>query len=234
MRAIILAGGQGTRLKPYTTVFPKPLMPVGEVPILEILIRQLVKHGVDRVTITVGYLAKLIEVYFGDGSQFGIKIDYSRERAPLGTMGPVKLIRDLPENFLILNGDILTDLSFSKFFKNHCENKNIFSISSFRRVIETNLGVLETNKKSELIGFREKPKIPFDVSMGIYAMHRQILEEIPPDKAFGFDELMCKLVSQGRTPHVYLHEGIWLDIGRSDDYEQAQVVIRDFKGSLFA
>src|SRR3989338_8193901 len=135
MRAIILAGGKGTRLKPYTTVFPKPLMPVDGVPILEILVRQLTKQGVTHITMTLGHLAKLIEVYFGDGAAFGVKIDYSHEPFPLGTMGPLKLIKELPENFLVLNGDILTDLSFSNFFNTHCDARNLFSISAYRREI---------------------------------------------------------------------------------------------------
>src|SRR3989338_2821903 len=232
MRAIILAGGKGTRLKPYTTVFPKPLMPVDGVPILEILVRQLTKQGVTHITMTLGHLAKLIEVYFGNGSSFGVKIDYSHEPFPLGTMGPLKRIKELPENFLVLNGDILTDLSFSKFFKNHCDGKNLFSISSYKREVDSDFGVLETNGNSELTGFKEKPKITFQVSMGIYAMRREIVELIPENHAFGFDELMHKMLSFRKTPHVYQHNGFWLDIGRPDDYEQAQILIGDFKKDI--
>lgn len=233
MRVVILAGGRGTRLKPYTTVFPKPLMPVDGVPILEILIRQLVKQGATHITMTLGHLAKLIEVYFGNGATFGIKIDYSHEPFPLGTMGPLKLIKNLPENFLVLNGDILTDLSFSRFFGNHCEGKNPFSISSYRREINSDFGVLETNGKSELVNFREKPKVPFQVSMGIYAMRREVVELIPDNRSFGFDELMLKLLSLGKAPHIYPHNGFWLDIGRPEDFEQAQVVVGDLKKNLF-
>jgi NDP-sugar pyrophosphorylase family protein len=195
--------------------------------------RQLIKHGADHVTITVGHLAKLIEAYFGNGSQFGVQIDYSHEPSPLGTMGPLKLIKNLPENFLVLNGDVLTDLSFSEFFKKHCENKHPFSISSYKREINSDFGVLEINEKYQLVGFREKPKIPFEVSMGIYAMNYAVLEEIPPNKPFGFDELMLYFLAQGKIPHVYNHSGFWLDIGRPEDYEQAQLVINDLKGDLF-
>lgn len=222
MRVVILAGGKGSRLRPYTTVFPKPLMPVGDKPILEILLRQLVSHGANHATIAVGYLANLIKVYFGDGSQFGLKIDYSLEEKPLGTMGPLRLIEDLPENFLVMNGDVLTDLNFSEFFRAHCEGRHIFSISSYRREVDSDFGVLETNSSGSLIGFREKPKFPLEVSMGVYAMSRRALEVVPDGVPFGFDELMLKLLELKTHPQVFPHKGEWLDIGRADDYESAQ------------
>lgn len=232
MRAIILAGGKGTRLKPYTSVFPKPLMPVGGLPILEILIRQLVRHGVDHVTLTVGHLAKLIEVYFGDGSQFGVRIDYSHETKPLGTMGPLKLVKDLPENFLVMNGDVLSDVDFARFFADHCRSKALFSISSYGREINSDFGVLEVDESGRLHGFKEKPCIPFVVSMGVYALNRDVLSRIPADRAFGFDELMLALLQEKNWPRVVPHGGFWLDIGRADDYEQAQASFPDWKGKI--
>lgn len=233
MRAVILAGGKGTRLKPYTTVLPKPLMPVGGVPMLEILIRQLALHGCTHVTITLGYLGKLIRMYFSDGEQFGLKIDYSEEPRPLGTMGPLKLIPDLPEDFLVLNGDVLTDLSFSEFFRKHRESHSLFSISSYKREIDSDFGVLEVNAGGRLVGFKEKPKIPFEVSMGVYAANRAILEDIPVDKPFGFDNLMLQLLSHGRSPNVFTHSGLWLDIGRSDDFERAQDAFERLHKTVF-
>lgn len=233
MRAIILAGGKGTRLRPYTTVFPKPLMPVGTVPILEILIRQLVRQGFDHITITVGHMAKLIEVYCGDGSQWGTRIDYSHETTPLGTMGPLKMVPDLPENFLVLNGDVLTDLPFADFFKRHCESNNSFSISSYHRIVESDFGVLETGGSGKLEGFKEKPRIPFEVSMGVYTVHRSVVEMIPAGRGFGFDDLMLALLKNGHRPNVYRHSGVWLDIGRPDDYERAQAVGQDLLSELF-
>ncbi len=230
MRAIILAGGKGTRLRPYTTVFPKPLMPVGDRPILEVLIRQLAEHGVDHVTIAVGYLANLIKVYFGNGSQFGLKIDYSIEDKPLGTMGPLRLIDDLPENFLVLNGDVLTDLSYSNFFRSHCAGEHVFSVSSFRRELSSDFGVLKTDRDGTLVGFQEKPKFSLEVSMGVYAMHRRALNVIPIDVPFGFDQLMLKLIEQDQKPHVFAHDGEWLDIGRPEDYDLAQVKFGDVGG----
>jgi NDP-mannose synthase len=228
MRAVILAGGKGTRLKPYTTAFPKPLMPVSGMPILEILIKQLVRDGADHITIAVGYLANLIQVYFGNGERLGVKIDYSHETTPLGTMGPLHLISNLPENFLVLNGDILTDLSFSAFFKAHCEEKSVYTISSYEREINSDFGVLETNQDRKLIGFKEKPKIKFEVSMGIYAANRSILNLIPKETPFGFDQLMLALLEKNLHPLVRKHEGKWLDIGRPDDYESAQTLAEEF------
>ena len=128
-RAIILAGGRGTRLKPYTTVLPKPLMPIGDYPILEVIVRQLTQSGFKRITMAVNHQAELIKAYFGNGTKWDIDIDYSIEDIPMGTMGPLKLIRDLPDNFLVMNGDILTDLDFNKFYEEHILDNSLFSIS---------------------------------------------------------------------------------------------------------
>ncbi|MBI1859632.1 MAG: nucleotidyltransferase family protein [Deltaproteobacteria bacterium] len=232
MRAVILAGGLGTRLRPYTTVLPKPLMPIGDTPILEVLVRQLARHKICELTVTLGHLGKLIRTYFGDGSHLGVRIDYSMESQPLGTMGPLKLIPDLPEDFLVLNGDILTDLSFSDFFRKHRESGAGFTISSFPREVETNLGVLETNETGQLVGFREKPKLPFEASMGIYALKRSVVDDIPAGRPFGFDDLMLQLIQYGKFPNVIRHEGFWLDVGRHEDFERAQVYFTDLKSSL--
>ena len=127
-RAIILAGGKGTRLKPYSIALPKPLVPVGETPILEIIIKQLISYGFDHITLAVNHMADIIEAFFGDGAKWNIKIDYSLEETPLSTMGPLTLIDNLPDNFLIMNGDILTDLDFNRLYKNHVDNGNTFTI----------------------------------------------------------------------------------------------------------
>ncbi len=225
MRVVILAGGKGTRLRPYTTVLPKPLMPVGDMPILEILIRQLVDSGATHVTIAVGYLANLIQAFFGDGQRFGIQIDYSFEEMPLGTMGPLRLIKNLPENFLVMNGDVLTDLDFGRFFEQHRKDQNIYTISSYRRQVHSDFGVLHVNDKGLLTGFEEKPKYDLEVSMGVYAMNRAVLDAIPAGIPFGFDHLMLKLIEQNRLPRVVCHDGQWLDIGRAEDYDKAQDLI---------
>jgi NDP-sugar pyrophosphorylase family protein len=220
-RAIILAGGKGTRLKPYTISMPKPLVPVGDLPILEIIIRQLSYYGFNAITITVNHMADLIIAFFGDGSKWGVSIDYSLEDKPLSTMGPLKLISNLPDDFLILNGDVLTDLNFSDFFEYHCTNENIFTISSYQREQKSEYGVLEVNNEYKLFGFKEKPTIWYDVSMGIYAANKQILDMIPENTVYGFDHLMLNLIEQKNYASVKNHSGYWLDIGRPDDYEIA-------------
>jgi NDP-mannose synthase len=220
-RAVILAGGKGTRLKPYTAIFPKPLVPVGEQPILEIIIKQLIKHGFNHITITVNHLAELIETFFGDGSKWNIKIDYSLEDKPLSTMGPLKLIKDLPKNFLIMNGDVLTDLDYDIFYNDHIEENSLFTISSFQRIQKIDYGVLNTKSGRTLLSFDEKPTIPFEVSMGIYMANVRILDHIPDDIAFGFDHLMHKMIDEKEYPVVKLHKGYWLDIGRPSDYDKA-------------
>jgi NDP-sugar pyrophosphorylase family protein len=220
-RAIILAGGKGTRLKPYTISLPKPLVPIGDVPILEIIIRQLKKAGFNHVTLTVNHMADIIKAYFGDGSKWGIKIDYSLELKPLSTMGPLTLIPDLPEEFLVMNGDILTDLNFDEFYHAHISNKSNFTIASFLRKDKVEYGVLIRNENAELIQFQEKPENDYLVSMGIYMMNRNNLEFIPHDTFFGFDHLMNVLIEKKHYPKIYEFNGNWLDIGRPDDYEKA-------------
>ena len=194
-RAIILAGGMGTRLKPFSIALPKPLVPVGETPILEIIIKQLVSYGYNHITLAVNHMADIIKAFFGDGSKYGITIDYSLESKPLSTMGPLTLIKDLPENFLIMNGDILTDLDFGLFYDNHIKGENIFSISSYKRKQINEYGVLKINQKSYLTGFLEKPTTEFIVSMGIYMARKEILKYIPFNTMYGFDNLMSDLLN---------------------------------------
>ncbi len=220
-RAVILAGGKGTRLRPYTVVLPKPLMPIGDYPILEVIIRQLVKNGFNRITMAVNHQADLIQTFFGDGSKWGISIDYSLEDKPLSTMAPLKLIDDLPDNFLVMNGDILTDLNYSEFFDNHVQNNNIFTISAYQREIKSEFGVLELNDNNTLIGFQEKPTQKYNVSMGIYMVSKRVVEYIPENIFYGFDHLMLDLMKNKKEPKVNKFSGYWLDIGRPDDYELA-------------
>ncbi|WP_419177026.1 nucleotidyltransferase family protein [Desulfosediminicola sp.] len=220
-RAVILAGGKGTRLRPYTVVLPKPLMPVGDYSILEVIIRQLLSNGFNRITLAVNHQAEIIKAFFGDGSKWGISIDYSLELTPLGTMGPLKLIPDLPEDFLVLNGDILTDLDFARFFEQHVESGNLFTISSYLRVQNIDYGVLETDQDNRLVGFQEKPNNTYQVSMGIYMVNRKVLSHIADEQTYGFDNLMHDLMRSSLPIHVERFSGYWLDIGRPDDYMQA-------------
>ncbi|NNF02492.1 MAG: NTP transferase domain-containing protein [Bacteroidia bacterium] len=220
-RAIILAGGKGTRLRPYTVVLPKPLMPVGDYPILEVIIKQLIHDGFGHITMAVNHQADIIKAFFGNGDKWGIKIDYSLEDKPLSTMGPLKLIPDLPDNFLIMNGDVLTDLSFGGLFDEHVKEGNVFTISSFEREQVSEYGVLEVDDHRFLYGFKEKPKQKFQVSMGVYIANKKILDYIPSGEAYGFDHLMLDLIKAGNPARVKKHTSYWLDIGRPDDYMQA-------------
>jgi len=220
-RAIILAGGKGTRLYPYTWILPKPLMPIGEMPILEVIIKQLVDNGFDHITLAVNHMAEIIKAFFGDGTKWGIKIDYSLEDKPLSTMAPVKLIKDLPDNFLIMNGDVLTDLDFSDLYNYHTQRQNIFTISSYSRSQLNDYGVLEVGEDRKLFGFREKPTTHFEVSMGVYMASKQIFDVIPVNTFYGFDHLMLDLIKRNSPASVKVHNGYWLDIGRPDDYHIA-------------
>jgi NDP-sugar pyrophosphorylase family protein len=221
-RAVILAGGKGQRLRPYTVVLPKPLMPIGEYPILEVVIRQLVSQGFDHITLALNHQADIIKSFFGDGSRWNIKIDYSLETKPLSTMGPLHLINDLPENFLIMNGDILSDINYGELYDYHVRENKIFTISSYARESVIDYGVLDTNKEDRILtGFREKPRYSFEVSMGVYIANYKILEHIPKGQAFGFDNLMLSLLEEKQPVNVRKYEGIWLDIGRPDDYMKA-------------
>lgn len=220
-RVVILAGGRGTRLRPYTVVLPKPLVPIGDYPILEIVVRQLVTHGFDHITIAVNHQADLIKAFFGDGSKWRALIDYSVEDRPLGTMGPLKLIHELPAHFLVMNGDILTDLNYSAFFNDHAEKDRLFTISSYQREQRIDYGVLRTDIDGKLQGFQEKPTSSYEVSMGIYMVSRAILEYIPDGVPYGFDDLMLALLKTKQTVNVKMFDGYWLDIGRPEDYVKA-------------
>lgn len=227
--AVILAGGKGTRLRPYTVALPKPLVPVGDKPILEIIIIRLSKQGFGRIIITVNHQADIIMAYFGNGIKWGVEIEYSLEDKPLGTMGPLQLLKNLPDDFLVMNGDVLTDINYASFFDQHIASKKIFTISSYRRVQKSDYGILEVEDNS-LTGFNEKPEMHFVVSMGIYAVSKSVLEYIPQDQYFGFDALMLKLLQNNIKIGVIEHTGYWMDIGRPDDYQQA---VEDIESKKF-
>jgi NDP-mannose synthase len=220
-RAVILAGGRGTRLRPYTVVLPKPLMPIGEFPILEVIVRQLARAGFDHVTMAVNQQAELIKAFFQDGAKWGMRIDYSLEDKPLGTMGPLRLIGDLPAQFLVMNGDVLTDLDFARLYDDHAASGAIFTISSSAREEIIDYGVLETDANARLTGFREKPRSRYEVSMGVYMLSARVLDYIPPDRLYGFDHLMLDLIAAKERVIVRRFDGYWLDIGRPDDYARA-------------
>ena len=222
MKAVILAGGKGTRLKPYTTLLPKPLVPVGEKAILQILLERLIKCGVDEVFICVNHMADIIKAFFGDGEKFGIKIRYSHEEKPLSTVAPIKLIEGLPDDFLVMNGDLLTDLDFTDLYRFHQEKQSLLTVAAYHRKTKIDFGVIEVDDQSLTAkAFREKPEYDFHVSMGVYAMKKEILEMVPYNEPFGFDNLMYTMLEKNKPVSIYNYEGYWLDIGRPDDYEKA-------------
>jgi len=233
MRAVILAGGKGTRLRPYTTIFPKPLVPIGgEMPILEVVIRQLARRGFKHITIAVNHMANLIMAFFGDGARWNVHIDYSLEEKPLSTIGPLTLIHDLPENFLVMNGDILCDIDYSNFFNYHVNSQNDVTVAVYKRDVKIDFGVLDMNSDNMITEFIEKPSYSFNVSMGIYCLNRRIVEQLPLGEPYGFDNLMLDGIQQKMKIAAMPFHGFWLDIGRPDDYDAANENYEDLKGKL--
>lgn len=224
-RAVILAGGKGSRLGPYTTVLPKPLLPVGDRAILDVVAHQLRDLGFTDLTLAVGYLAHLVRAVMGDGSNWGVNIDYQEESEPLGTVGPLADIEGLDDSFLVMNGDVLTTLDYSEFMDLHRESGNILTIASHRRVVRTDYGVLhldgQAGQTRVVTGFQEKPEIPYVVSMGVYVLEPSALEYIEAGKYLDLPDLVLRLIEAGEQVGSYLFEGYWLDIGRHEDYERA-------------
>lgn len=223
MKAIILAGGKGTRLKPYTTAFPKPLVPIGEYPVVEILIRQLVAQGINDITLTVGYLAELLKAYFLQRPSLTkrLKLTYVSEEKPTGTAGSLTLVPDLKETFIVMNGDVLTTLKFQHLIAHHREQRAGLTIAMHKKHVDINLGVLVADEEGRITDYREKPKLEYLVSMGIYVYEPRVLQYIEPGSYLDFPDLVLKLIGKGERVIGYHSEDIWLDIGRREDYENA-------------
>lgn len=221
MRAVILAGGKGTRLAPYTTVLPKPLMPIGEVPIVEVVLHQLKAAGIDRVTMLAGHLAHLLRAFFNDGGRLGLRIDYVVEPEPLGTIGPLTLIEDLDGTFLLMNGDVLTDLDYRKLIGAHRETGGIATIATYVRDVDIDFGIVETDEAGRLTEYIEKPTLQYRVSMGIYMLDPRILRCLKKGVRLDFPDLIKILIANGEKVVSYPFSGYWRDIGRHDDYDQA-------------
>ncbi len=221
MRAVILAGGRGARLQPFTTVLPKPLMPIGDLPILEVLIRQLVRAGICDIVLAVGYLSSLIEAVIGDGERLGARIQYSREQQPLGTAGPLSLVSDLGDSFLVMNGDLLTTLDFQALIQFHQQRAATATLATFRKQYTIDLGVLTVEGQDSVVGYTEKPSLELVVSTGIYVFEREVLAELIPGERLDLPDLIRALIARDRPVSAYPFDGIWLDIGRHDDYQQA-------------
>jgi NDP-sugar pyrophosphorylase family protein len=222
VRAVILAGGRGARLQPLTAVFPKPLVPLGNKPILEILLRRLVTFGLTEVTLCTGYLSELLMAVFGDGSKLGVKIRYSREESPLGTAGALAMVDDLTDPFLVLNGDLLTTLEFNRMLEYHEAHQADITVGTFQRDVRIDLGVIESDEQGRFVGYREKPTYHFEVSMGVNVLRRRVTERIEPNKPLDMPDLIAGVHASGGKVCCYREDCYWLDIGRMDDYALAQ------------
>jgi NDP-sugar pyrophosphorylase family protein len=232
MKAIVLAGGKGTRLRPYTTVIPKPLVPIGEKAVLEILLGRLKKAGAKEVILCVNHFAELIKAFFGDGSKYGIKIQYSLEEKPLSTVAPIKLISNLPDNFLVMNGDLLTDLKFKELFAYHLKRKTLLTVATYKRKVKIDFGVITIDDETKsATKFSEKPEYDYEVSMGVYVFNKKVLDFVPKNQQFGFDDLMLELLEKKKEIAIFQYNGFWLDIGRPEDYDKAnesyQEIVRE-------
>ena len=223
MKTVILAGGRGTRLAPYTSVLPKPLMPVGEKAILEILIERLAAAGIKEITLSVGYLAHLIRAVVDNGptTHTSIRFEYVTEEEPLGTAAPLRLVDGLDDTFLVMNGDILTELDFTDLMAFHRGRGHALTIAAHVRRTPLDYGVLELDDVDEVRGFREKPEVTSIVSMGIYVMEPEVLELIPVGRAFDFPDLVQALLAAGKSVGAYRFSGYWRDLGRHEDYVAA-------------
>jgi NDP-sugar pyrophosphorylase family protein len=224
-RAVILAGGKGSRLGPYTTVLPKPLLPIGDRAILDVVMRQLAAAGFERVTLAVGYLSHLVTAVMGDGSRHGLAIDYFEEEEPLGTVGALASIDHLDEPFLVMNGDVLTSLDYGDLMRAHAGSGNLLTIASHRRVVKIDYGVLHHGDRAgdthRIVAFEEKPELRYVVSMGVYGFHPGALGYVKPGAYLDLPELVQRLLDAGEPIGSYLFDGFWLDIGRHEDYERA-------------
>ncbi|MCS1350157.1 sugar phosphate nucleotidyltransferase [Mechercharimyces sp. CAU 1602] len=233
MDAVIMTGGKGTRLAPYTKVLPKGLLPIGDYPILEILIRQLRMYGFTRITMCCGYLASLVQTYFQDGEHWGVSIRYHTEQRPLGTAGPLKELMHLTSPFLLLNCDVLTNLDFRAFRNHHVEQGNIFTVASQEQQVPIHLGVLET-KGNLVTGFKEKPNQSARVSMGIYMMNPELLSYIPDCTFYDIPDLIQDVLKKEKPVHQYPSQAFWLDIGRPEDLYAANRLYPKIEDDLFS
>jgi NDP-mannose synthase len=221
MTAIILAGGKGTRLKPFTMTIPKPLLPLGDVPVLEIVIKQLAAAGFTRIVLCLGHMAPLFSAVIGDGSKWGVRIDTVLEEEPLGTAGALRLIKDPGENFLVMNGDLLTTIDFAALTDFHRANKSLGTIAINKRNVFIDYGVVVSDKSDRLTKYREKPTIHYAVSMGIYILSKKALRLIPRKGRFDMPQLMLAIKQKHNAVFCYKTDCYWQDIGRFDDYQAA-------------
>lgn len=224
VRAVILAGGRGTRLRPFTASFPKPLVPLGDTPVLEVLLLRLIEFGITDVTLTLGHLSELVKAYFTHRKSLTdkLQISYVVEDTPTGTAGSLALVPDLNDTFLVMNGDLLTDINFDNLLEFHKAQKSLLTIATHRRHVKIDLGVLEIDENSSILDYHEKPEKTYDVSMGIYVYEPEVLNYIKSGEYLDFPTLVLRLIAAGHRVSAYRAECNWLDIGRPDDYAKAQ------------
>ena len=224
LASIILAGGKGVRLQPFTINFPKPLVPLGDIPIVEVLIRRLIEYGLTDVTLTLGHLAGLIRAYFLNHQKLSrlVRLQFVEEEQPTGTAGSLSLVQGIKNTFLAMNGDLLTDLNFDDLVSFHREQNATLTIAVHRRRVKLDFGVLKIGQDYRVLDYLEKPQYEHDVSMGVYVYEPGVLRFIQPGKYLDFPDLVLKLVDAGEKVCAFPYEGLWLDIGRPSDYAKAQ------------
>ncbi len=223
MRAVILAGGRGTRLAPYTNVVPKPLLPVGDKSILEIVCRQLVDAGFTRITLSLGYMREYFKIFLAQNRDLRqlVEIDYIEEDNPTGTAGSLSQIPDLDGTFLVMNGDILTDLNYRELIRHHQESQAYVTIAAHSKLVKIDLGILEMNELQEVVGYIEKPTMTYPVSMGIYVYDSRTLDFIIPGEYLDFPTLILKLIAANKKVTGFQNSASWLDLGRFEDFQEA-------------
>jgi len=223
MKVVILAGGLGTRLRPLTFSIPKPLLPVGETPILEIILSKLKSQGLTDIIMAVGYKSELIKTYFGDGSKFGVDIKYLEEDKPLGTAGPLRLAKDrfeINEPVLLMNGDILTRLDFNKMIDFHLNNKSDITVGIKLHEYRSPYGVIELDGDN-IKEIREKPSFKFDISTGIYVLNPQALDFVPKDSFYDMPSLIKDAMAKGMKVVGYRIDEYWIAVEHMDNYKEA-------------
>ncbi|MBR0681572.1 nucleotidyltransferase family protein [Roseomonas eburnea] len=224
MQAIVMAGGKGTRLLPYTAVMPKPLMPIGDAPVLERLLRQLGRAGLRRICLAVLHHRQLIQAYFGDGRSLGLEISYAIEDHPLGTCGPVSQVIDAMEpDFLLLNADLFTDLGFAALLASHREKSADATVALQRRLVTQEFGVADVDEQGRITALREKPTAEHHLVMGVYALRREAIRPwLRPGQRLDMPELLDRMLLAGLKVDGFARDCVWLDIGRPEDYARAQ------------
>lgn len=234
IRAVVLAGGKGTRLQPFTASFPKPLVPLDDTPIIEVLLLRLIRCGITDITITLGHLAELVKAYFDHRRSLveQMNLQFVEEEEPTGTAGSLSLVPGLDSTFLVMNGDLLTNLDFRELVRFHHEQNAALTIATHRRSVKVDLGLLEFDSNLRITNFIEKPENVYQVSMGIYVYEPSVLKHIEHGKFLDFPELVLRLIARGERVCAFPSDALWLDIGRPDDYARAQELYSQQRGDF--